>query len=67
MNRTTEMCKSRRCRALMGTEKGWWYVNPRSIDVLAYDNTTTTQVRLTRKQLDKAIEIMDSAQDRREP
>ena len=48
----------------MGTEKGWWYVNPRSIDVLAYDNTTTTQVRLTRKQLDKAIEIMDSAQQR---
>ena len=65
----------RRVKAWAGTMSGWWYINPNSIDVLAESDPDSsrvthvevTHVELTRRQLQRALEIMDSAQDRREP
>ena len=62
MNRSKDMCNSRGARSLSNTKLAWWYINPRSIDIIAVGpDNDTTQVRLTRKQLERAIEIMDAA------
>ena len=58
MNRTPEMCKNRRARPMGDTTDGWWYVDPGSITVHAIGNNPVTSVRLTRKQLERALEIM---------
>ena len=55
------MCKPRGARSLHTTKEAWWYINRRSIDIIAVSGNETTQCRLTRRQLEKAIEIMDSA------
>ena len=68
MSRSTEMCKSRGARPLGNTEEAWWYINPGSIDIVSINrNEPTSQVRLHRKQLEHALEIMDSVQDRQKP
>ena len=65
------MLNPRRARATgIHTTDGWWYINPRSIDIYAEyqgsDFKDTTSVRLTRTQLVRALEIMDAAQTRQE-
>lgn len=65
MNRPKEICKPRGARTLGTTEEAWWYINPGSIDVIAVNrNEATSQVRLHRHQLERALKIMDSAGDR---
>lgn len=62
MNRTKEMCAPRDARTLGNTEEAWWYINPGSIDIISVNrHEPTSQVRLHRKQLERALEIMDSA------
>jgi hypothetical protein len=62
----TRSKEPRKARALSDTNEAWWYVDPRSIIVhgevlgLAGERWVTS-VRLTRKQLERALEIMDSA------
>ena len=64
MNRPKEMCKRRRARPLTGTEEAWWYINLKSIDIISVNKSQTfTQVRLYRKQLERALQIMDSVGD----
>ena len=59
MNRSKEMCKPRSARPLSSTEEAWWYINPGSIDIVSVNrNEATSQVRLHRKQLERALEIM---------
>lgn len=63
MSRSREMCESRKARALPGTLGAWWYINPASIDIISQPSFGhgVAQARLTRKQLERALEIMDAA------
>lgn len=54
------------CRPCFGTDEGWYYVQPGYIEVIGrkdsgVDAVSTTAVRLTRRQLERALEIMDEA------
>ena len=58
-----------KCFPCGGTDKGYFYVEPNYIEVMgtkqisAYDakyNTSTTGVRITRSQLERALEAMES-------
>lgn len=57
--------KPRKAKPCVGTREGWYYVDHQYIEVLARTENTgvhfTTAVRLTRKQLERALEIMDGA------
>jgi hypothetical protein len=59
-----EMRSPRKAEPYNGTDEAWWYINKRSIDVYATSSAQaelcTTVVRLTRHQLERALEIMDS-------
>lgn len=56
---TREMRMSRVATPLSQVEKGWWYINPDSIDVVSQGVTGGVQmVRLTRKQLERALDVM---------
>lgn len=62
---TKHMRAPRNARPLCGTDEGWWYVDPSSISVHGrvtnMGGCHTTSVRLTRRQLERALEIMDEA------
>ena len=59
---SNEMLVPRRARPLgYDTSDGWWYINYGSIDIFAEGQVSVTSVRLTRKQLKRALEIMDAA------
>ena len=55
---TKEMCIPRSAKNLSGD--GWWYVSPKHIEIMATSKTGLTAVTLTRKQLERALEIMDN-------
>lgn len=60
MNLPVEMREPRRVRTLHQTESGWYYINPRTVDVFATPNNgNTTVVRFTRRQLEQALVVMD--------
>jgi len=63
-DRSKAMCKVRNARKYgMNTTDAWWYINAKSIDILAEatvnDKRVVTHVVLTRHQIRRAIEIMD--------
>ena len=60
-----KMTHPRKARPLGGsTADGWWYVNYGSIDVYAdLIGTGVSAVRLTRRQLEQALKIMDECDD----
>jgi hypothetical protein len=66
MSLPQKMREPRKCRATNGTAEAWYYLNPRSIDVLAeiVDGNNgarwITTCRLTRRQLQQALEIMET-------
>lgn len=55
----------RQAEPCIGTTEGWYYVQPDYVEVYARTENTgvsfRTTVRLTRKQLERALEIMDGA------
>lgn len=60
------MQRPRSARAIGdNTDVAWWYVNPRTIDIMAHVNdgkggpNYCGQVRLTRKQLEQALAVME--------
>lgn len=55
-----ELAKSRKATALQGIE-AWWYVNKKSIEVYVRDADGVSSARLTRAQLERALELMESA------
>lgn len=58
---TKEMTKPRVAGLLGGAVKAWWYINPESIDVCAESQRGgTTHVRLSKRQLERALEVMKS-------
>ena len=64
MIRPKEMCAPRNARPLGDTEEAWWYINPGSIDIVSVNrNAPTSQVRLHRSQLVRALEIMDTVNE----
>ena len=49
-------------RPCLGTDEGWYYVQRGYIEVMGRKaDVATTAVRITRKQLERALEIMDGA------
>ena len=48
-------------RGILGSRQGHFYINPRSIDVITINGQTGhgSMVRITRKQLEKALALMD--------
>jgi hypothetical protein len=58
-----EMREPRKGRPMCGTDEAWFYVNQNSVDIYATSSTqaevNTTTVRLTRRQLERALETMD--------
>lgn len=45
------------------TRAGWWYINHDSIDIVAQSPVGgTMMVRLSRKQLERAIQVMSRAE-----
>lgn len=44
------------------TDKAWWYISHNSIEIVALSSAgDTTQVQLTRKQLERALAVMNGA------
>jgi hypothetical protein len=63
MKESKEMLKCRAARPLRDTGAAWWYIDPKGIEVFAKHYETTTSVRLTAKQLRRALEIIESSED----
>ena len=60
---TKALLSPRKARAEYGARDAWWYVNKRSIEVLAQPNgSNPTCVKLTKKQLQRALEIMNESE-----
>lgn len=61
------MLASRKAKPIGVSEEAWYYVGPTSIDVfISQENCSTASARLTRRQLLRALEIMDEAAARKE-
>jgi hypothetical protein len=61
---TKPMCNSRKTRVILGSGEAWYYVCRSSVDVFVTTEkgrAATAAVQLTRKQMEKAIAIMDEA------
>ena len=60
-----QMREPRRARATGVTAEAWYYINPKTVDVLAEivdpgnGGRWVTTARLTRKQLEQALAIME--------
>lgn len=61
------MLTPRKAKPLGVSEESWYYVGPSSIDIfIKQENCSTASARLTRKQLQRALEIMDEAASQEE-
>ena len=62
MKLTKPMLAPRRARPLAGTEDAWFYVEPKGVSVFASkEGGGTTACKLTRRQLERALEILRAA------